>query len=147
MSDDLRLQAQARELAPFLRTLVFTPFYVDATSYTPAYSGAATAGVTTHSVQTGSWVRLGNLVLVWGQVVWTAATGTGNAQVSLPSSASVVSTLGNVRCSTVTFAAGAPEILASGAFFQLRSPATNAATTPVAVEAAGDIVFGVAFIV
>ncbi len=114
-------------------------------SYTPAYSGATTAGVTTHSAQSGYYIRLGNLMLVWGQVVWTAATGTGNAQVSLPSLPAVISTLGNVRCSTVTFAAGAPEILTSGVFFQLRSPTTNAATTPVAVEAAGDIIFGLAY--
>lgn len=119
--------------------------YRDANSYTPVYSGATTAGVTTHTTQTGSWVRLGSLVLVWGQVIWTAATGTGNAQISLPFTPSVTSTLGNVRSNNVTFAAGAPEILTVGAFVQFRSPTTNAATTPVAVEAAGDLVFAVAF--
>lgn len=114
-------------------------------SYTPAYSGATTAGVTTHTTQTGNYIRLGNLLLVWGQVVWTAATGTGNAQISLPLAPSVASTLGNVRSQAVTFAAGAPEVLIVGTSIQLRSPTTNAATTPVAVEAAGDLIFAIAY--
>lgn len=147
MSDDLQLQDLARKLAPYLRPWVFTPFYVDTTSYTPTYTGASTAGVTTYTTQTGSYVRLGSLVLVWGNVAWTNATGTGNAQISLPLTPAVASTLGNVRSNLVTFAAGAPEVLTSGAFLQLRSPATNAATTPVAIEVAGDLLFAVAFVV
>lgn len=138
------LVARLREaLAPYF---LAQDTWQAAGTYVPTYTGTTTAGVTTYTTQAGSYIRLGTLVLVWGQVVWTAATGTGNAQISLPSTPSVVSTLGNVRCSTVTFAAGAPEILTSGAFFQLRSPTTNAATTPVAIEAAGDIIFSLAYI-
>lgn len=119
---------------------------VPATSYTPTYSGATTAGTTTYTTQTGSYIQLGPLTLVWGQVIWTAATGTGNAQISLPITPTVISTLGNVRSNNVTFAAGAPEILTSGAFVQFRSPTTNAATTPIAVEAAGDLLFAIAYV-
>lgn len=119
---------------------------VPATSYTPTYSGATTTGVTTYTTQTGSYIQLGPLTLVWGQVIWTTATGTGNAQISIPITPTVQSTLGNVRSNLVTFAAGAPEILTVGAFVQFRSPASNLATTPVAVEAAGDFFFAIAFV-
>lgn len=114
-------------------------------TYVPTYGGATAAGITTYTTQVGSYLVMGWLTLVWGQVVWTAASGTGNAQISLPSIPSVISTLGNVRSQAVTFAAGAPEVLTSGGFLQLRSPATNAATTPVAVEAAGDLIFAIAY--
>lgn len=121
------------------------PIFQATNTYVPTYGGGVTAGVTTYTTQTGAYVQIGPLVFVWGQVVWTAATGTGNAQISLPITPSVVSVLGNVRCQAVTFAAGAPEPLIVGSFLELRSPASNAATTPVAVEAAGDIIFSIAY--
>lgn len=56
----------------------------DAATYAPDYYGATTAGATTYTTQTGSYVRIGSVVHVWGYLVWTAATGTGNARISLP---------------------------------------------------------------
>ncbi len=156
MSDALVTQGQLEGLLQRLRALETrvgrievreSPLTVPTTAYTPVYSGATTPGITTHTIQTGSWIQIGPLVVVWGQVAWTAATGTGNAQISLPSTPTVTSPRGNVRTSSVTFAAGAPEILTVGAFVQLRSPTTNAATTPVAVEAAGDLFFAIAYLI
>lgn len=61
----------------------FTSFYAVGT-WTPTYVGGVTPGVTTYSVQVGTWTRLGRAIFAYGRVVWTAATGTGNAHVSLP---------------------------------------------------------------
>lgn len=53
--------------------------YVTSTSFTPTLTGASTAGSTTYSAQNGSYIRVGNLVTVYVNVVGSAATGTGNA--------------------------------------------------------------------
>lgn len=145
MSDDLRLQAQARALAPYLRTLVFSPFYEEGT-YVPTYLGATTAGATTYSLQQGAWVRLGNVAIVTGNVTWTAATGTGNAQISLPFTPSYRGA-GALWIQNVTFANGAPQIQIAGqAFFLMYSPLTNAAGAIVQIEAAGDVRFTCALV-
>lgn len=117
-----------------------------AATYTPTYLGGTTPGATTYSTQQGWYWRIDSLIFVTGLVVWTAATGTGNANISLPVVPSTTygfRAAGSVRLSGVTFAAGAPELLvsASAAFFTLESPTTNAAPTVVAVEAAGNITF------
>lgn len=142
MSDDLKLQAQARALAPYLRTLVFTPFYVDATAYTPTYDGA-TPGTTTYTFQSGAWARIGNVLIVRGQVAWSAATGTGNAQISLPFTPGSGNFTGSLYLNGITFAAGAPEMIVSAGntFFTMASPASNAGPTVVQVEAAGNAIF------
>lgn len=126
-------------------------FYATGT-YTPTYEGSTIAGVTTYTTQQGAWVRIGSLVVVTGTIVWTAATGTGNAQISLPFTAANVANQnhsGSVRVVNVTFANGTPQIVLTPNtnFFILQSPLTNAASTVVAMEAAGNIVFTVAYFV
>ena len=115
-------------------------------AYTPTYIGGTTAGVTTYSSQVGFWTRKGREITAWGTVIWTAATGTGNAQISLPFAASSVASsnfAGSVRIQNVTFANGSVQlqVTAGAQFFILHSPATNAAGTNVAVEAAGTIIW------
>lgn len=124
-----------------------TFIYYDKGTYVPTYLGGTTAGVTTYSFQDGAWTRKGREITVRGQINWTAATGTGNAQVSLPFAAASGNTTGALWLSGVTFAAGTPELrLNSGdSFFTLISPATNAAGTVVAVEAAGTIIWTVSY--
>lgn len=121
-------------------------------TYTPTYLGSTAAGTTTYSVQQGAWVRVGPIVFVTGTVVWTAATGTGNAQISLPFASANTSNQnfsGSVRTVNVTFANSTPQILIqpNTAFFILQSPLTNAASTTVQMEAAGNIVFSVWYFV
>ncbi len=120
--------------------------FYEASTYTPTYTGATTAGVTTYSVQAGFWVRLGKVAIVTGTVGWTAATGTGDVNVSLPFTAENVANQNfslSLRNTGVTFAAGTPQgqILPNTAFFTLQSPVTNGGSTPVAIEAAGTIIF------
>ena len=110
-------------------------------TYLPTYLGGATPGVTTYSFQNGAWVRLGDVALVTGAITWTAATGTGNAQVSLPFTPASRGA-GALWIQNVTFAGGTPLIqIAAQAFFLMYSPATNAAGTIVQMEAAGDLRF------
>lgn len=119
-------------------------------TYTPTYLGSATAGVTTYTTQQGAWVRKGKEITVTGTIVWSAATGTGNAQISLPFTSANVTNQnfsGSVRTVNVTFANGTPQILlqANNNFFILQSPLTNAASATVAMEAAGNIVFTITY--
>jgi hypothetical protein len=121
-------------------------------TYTPTYEGSTTPGVTTYTTQQGAWMRLGNVVIATGTVVWSAATGTGTAQISLPFTAANVANQnysGSVRTVNVTFANSTPQVLMTSntAFFSLQSPLTNAASTAVAMEAAGNIVFTIVYLV
>lgn len=142
-----QLSEQARILAPYLKPWIFTEFYEEST-YTPTYLGGTTAGTTTYAAngQVGIWTRLGRLIFFHGRVEWTAATGTGNAQISLPfttTSGTNFNYSGGADTTGVTFANSTPTMLisASTAFFVLRSPLTNAAPTTVQIEAAGAINF------
>ncbi len=123
----------------------FTSFY-DAGTYVPTYVGGTTAGVTTYTTQQGAWWRIGPLVFVSGTLTWSAATGTGNARISLPFTC--VNTAnqnfgGSLFISSVTFANSTPQILIGPglAYFIMTSPLTNAGNTTVAVEAAGTVAF------
>lgn len=143
MSDELSIQKLARRIAALLPGLRFP--LQDHSTYTPTYLGGTTAGVTTYTTQQGSWVRIGKQITVTLTVVWSAATGTGNAQFSLPFAASADANQnfsGSVRTVNVTFANSSPQILLqpSNNFFILQSPLTNAASTNVAIEAAGNVV-------
>lgn len=117
--------------------------FTDHNTYTPTYLGGTTPGATTYTAQVGAWWQIGSVVVVTGQVAWSAATGTGNAQVSLPFTAAGYPFSGSLRLQNVTFANSAPEmqISASTAYFEMVSPLSNNVPTPVAVEAAGNIIF------
>jgi hypothetical protein len=122
-------------------------------TYTPTYLGETTAGATTYAAngQVGYWRQYGDMIYAFGRVEWTAATGTGNAIISLPFASANVTNLGmpgSLDVNTVTFAAGTPTLLVpiNSAFFRMRSPASNAASTNVAVEAAGIVNFGALYL-
>ena len=114
-------------------------------TYTPTYDGA-TPGTTAYTTQAGFYTRIGRVVYFNGRVTWTNATGTGEARVSIPFTSS---STGNMRYSlavypiNVTFANGSVvgQIPNNVAFFNMNSPATNAAGTGLTVEVAGDIIF------
>ena len=117
-------------------------------TYTPTYVGGTTAGTTTYAAngQVGEWTRIGRLVYFTGRVEWTAATGTGNARISIPFTASNRTNLNwvvSLALNNVTFANGSPTglINANTAYFDIRSPQTNAGSTISAVEAAGIVNF------
>jgi hypothetical protein len=120
--------------------------YEEAKTYTPTYQGSTLAGATTYTTQAGFYQRVLSLVFVTGTLVWTAATGTGNAKISLPfASANVAnqSFSGSARLINVTFANSTPtiELAPNSNFFLLHSPATNAAGAYVQMEAAGNLIF------
>lgn len=132
-----------------LARLLARPFIIYAKgTYAPTYLGGTTAGTTTYAAdgQVGHYTRIGRLVFFYGRVQWTAATGTGNAQISLPFTPTNVTNLGGsvaIDTNTVTFANSAPQGLlqANAAFFLMRSPLTNAGSAVVQMEAAGIVNF------
>jgi hypothetical protein len=115
-------------------------------AYTPTYTGGTTAGTTTYTTQIGFYTRVGRLMFFNGRIVWTAATGTGTAIISLPA-ASVNSADMRygvmLKTDGVTFANGSIQgrIAPGDTVFRMSSPATNAASADIAVEAAGDVTF------
>lgn len=114
-------------------------------TYTPTYTGATTPGTTTYSIQIGRYQRIGSLCWFSARVDWTAATGTGVAQVSIPLQAKNTSSFAqalSVYTSGVTFAAsGLLAVINPGASVALiGTPTSNAATVSIPVEAAGLII-------
>lgn len=83
VADDM--QTLARKLVEPLRGwfLGYGSGYVSGT-WTPTYIGGTAAGATTYTAQVGEWVRVGSVVHIWGQVSWSAATGTGDGRITLP---------------------------------------------------------------
>lgn len=144
MSDQRYLQRQSAAVVPG----ALGPLVEDA-AYTPTYYGATTPGVTTYTTQAGYYQRVGNCVFFSAFVVWTAATGTGEARVSLPFTPATYFCALAVRSYDVTFAGASPQALVipgtAAAVFEY--PVTNAASVRINVEAAGQLlVSGVFFI-
>ena len=121
-------------------------------TWQPTYVGGTTAGATGYAVQVGEYTRIGRMVFGQGRVVWTSATGTGVARISLPFAASsITNAYGAVALVTdnVTFAGTAPEglIIPGAAYFELKYPVSNANAVDIAVEAAGTVFFQVSYII
>lgn len=147
MSDpDLQLQVQMRYIQDQLERLRKADAGSVSGGFTPLYTGGTTPGVTTYVTQWGAWVRVGTMVVATATIDWSGATGTGDAQFSLPF-ASVNTTSQYyaipVRTNLVTFANSAPvgQLLNNASVFILTSPATNANSSVVQVEAAGFIIY------
>ena len=126
--------------------------YYAKNTYVVTYLGNTTPGVTTYTTQAGFYTQIGRVVFFNGFVVWTAATGTGNANISLPFTPDSTANMRYavaVSTENVTFAGtGINARIAPGqAFFNIVSPNTNAASTFVGIEAAGSIIFGGFFFV
>lgn len=118
-------------------------------TYTPTYEGGTTPGTTGYAFQNGIYTIHGNIILVAGQINWSSATGTGEARISLPYTPSVGNWTGSLRLSGVTYANDTPQMLLSAGslYFVMDSPLTNAAQTRVQMEAAGSVIWTVAYII
>lgn len=120
------------------------------TSYTPTYQGSTTGGSTTYTTQQGWYIRIGNIVLATGTLVWTAASGTGNVRILLPVTSKNTSGqryIGAVYTESVTFANGSIQAVnfANNNTLRLFSPITNGAATELSIEAAGTIIFSILY--
>lgn len=121
-------------------------------SWTPTYFGLTTAGTTTYTMQEGRYAVHGSVVELWGRVTWTAATGTGQAVIGgLPFA---VPSIGNLFypaalwVSDVTFGGSGVQLLGWPGQPQLRlyTLSSNATSTAINIEAAGDIIFNVRYL-
>ena len=119
----------------------------DIGTYVPTYLGGTTPGVTTYTYQVGSWQRVGNWIQVVAALSWTAATGTGQALISLPfPSANITNFTQPLAIYTigVTFAASGVQVAISPntSVCVLNSPTSNGGSSLIQVEAAGTIFVG-----
>lgn len=112
-----------------------------ATAYTPTYIGGTTAGTTTYTTQQGSYVRFGRLVIAFVNLAWSAATGTGEARISLPVAAAsdVALYAGFARYSAVTWTGTAPQVVlnSGNSYFRMQGVSSDAGATITNIEAAG----------
>lgn len=110
-------------------------------SFTPVYKGKTTAGATTHTTQTGTYYRIGNLVYVEIRIAWSAATGTGQAAIGgLPASAAGIAPL-SLYHDSYAFGSGkvgSATIVGSDVNLYVLDPAGGVATS-AAIDAAGDL--------
>lgn len=110
-------------------------------AYTPTYQGGTTAGVTTYSTQEGTYLTVGRLVIAIINLTWSAATGTGEARISLPLTiaSDVALYSGFARYSAVTWTGGAPQIVLNAGNLHLRMQgvSSDAGATITVIEAAG----------
>lgn len=144
-----QLQALAEKLAPYILPILLKLFTAT-TTWTPTYTGSTTAGTTTYTTQQGAYVRIGPLVVVTGTLIWTAATGTGNVRINLPFTpvnSSNQNYGGGIYTNGVTWANTSVEwfIAPNVALLRVFSPASNAASTELAIEAAGEFRFTVSY--
>lgn len=114
-------------------------------TFVPTYLGATTAGVTTYTTQVGFYRQFGPVVFFSLRVIWTAATGTGIALISLPFTSDATTNMRYtfaLRTDGVTFANNniVGRLDPANNQFQINSLLTNAAPTAVNIEAAGDII-------
>jgi hypothetical protein len=119
----------------------------DIGTYVPTYLGGTTPGVTTYAYQVGSWQRVGAWIQVVAALSWTAATGTGQALISLPfPSANITNFTQPLTIYTigVTFAASGVQVAISPntSVCVLNSPTSNGGSSLIQVEAAGTIFVG-----
>lgn len=114
----------------------------DTNVWTPTVFGSSVPGTTTYTDQTGFYTRVGNLVLFWGHVSWTAATGTGHFIVGgLPfNSANTIDVPVTAYVNFILAVLQAPIILANTNVIEMDQ--YTSATPPAAsqdVPTAGDI--------
>ena len=125
--------------------------FYEAAAYTPTYLGLTSAGVTTYITQEGFYVRVGAVVHTWVNLNWSAASGTGDAIISLPFTAGSLVALypGTIRYNSVTWTGSDPQIVvnAGTAYARMQGVSSNAAPTLTAVEAAGAIAAYVPYLV
>ncbi len=151
MSDVIAISRRLDEIELLLERLRKSDVGVATSTFSPTYFGSSSAGITTYTLQSGSWARAGPIAVVMGQVTWTAATGTGSARIGMPGNLAPASdSVGVLYLNAVTFAASAPSsIIQSSGGGQLRlfSYTTNAGPSEVAIEAAGDIRFAIVYLI
>jgi hypothetical protein len=112
----------------------------------PTVIGTSTAGAATYSSQVSFYLKFGNLVLAFAQMIWTAHTGTGNMRVTLPfTNRNIQVPMGNVYLENIAIPAASmvqAVIVASQAYADFYSnPEAGGGATALALDTAGSCYF------
>ena len=149
----MNLIERIRKLEQAVRKLMARSFIsYSKGSWTPTYTGSTSPGVTTYTTQVGFYVQVGAIAIATGTIVWTAVTGTGNVRINLPLTPANVTNLnysGALYSNAMTWANTGIQIFVAPnvALLRLFSPASNAGSTELAIEAAGEIRFTTVYFV
>lgn len=117
-------------------------------TYTPTYYGGTTVGVTTWTVgfPTGSYLLIGPLCFVYGQLVWTNQTGTGEGRLGMPFTAAANTPL-LIRPSSYTWTNTQVMglILGGQSYARIESVSSAGAAAAEPVRTSGNIVFSAVY--
>lgn len=127
--------------------------FYEAAAYTPSYYGGTTAGTTTYSAgyPTGWYIRVGEMVHVWGALVWTGATGTGESRISLPFTHADPGVVRDVPVALRISSTAITNTVAQGLcragqnYWRLESVTGSGATAAQSVLGAGNISFHIVY--
>lgn len=90
--------------------------FVDGSEWIPTLSGSTSSGSFTYTNQYGWVYRQGLLVDIWGSVIWSATTATGNLVVNLPYLVTRTSGqpfIGECSTSGITYASGTCAVISA----------------------------------
>lgn len=109
-------------------------------SFTPTVVGTSTAGTGTYTTQSGSYTKIGNVVVFRLALTWTAHTGTGNIQVDgLPFTASAFTPV-TILSSNLTYSNDlVARITGATSSIEIASQASGAALAAVAMDTAATL--------
>lgn len=113
-------------------------------TFTPIVSGITLAGAGTYTQQIGNYIRIGNLVFVWGIVSWSAHTGTGNARLGgLPITVANIANPGFMPVFPINYTFTGYPVLSFGANTLTADllEATSGAFAPVALDTVAGLSF------
>lgn len=122
-------------------------------TWTPTMIGGTSAGVTTYAAggQAGHYMRIGPLIYASALVSWTAATGTGVMRFSLPFAA--IAGAGRdyaaaIYTENVVIGSFTPYglLLPGNNYIELYTPSSGGASSGIAVEAAGVVIYTIMYI-
>jgi len=115
-------------------------------TWTPVVTGSSTAGTGTYSIQEGCYTKIGNMVIAYCFITWSAHTGTGDFTITgLPfaSNASYTAQVGSIYASDFNAGTNATQLIAypaTGATaINFRGFVNNALRTVPAMDSAASV--------
>jgi hypothetical protein len=130
-----------------------TKTYVAFTTYAATVQGSVTPGTGTYTVQFGYYCQIANMVFVSASLTWTAHTGVGAMQITIPiatNSSSMYNPEAIVNTQNIPLPGGTSRTVLGSAqagtsVVDCYVTTSNAGNNPVALNATGTVYFTYAY--
>jgi hypothetical protein len=114
-------------------------------TFTPTVRGSTTAGVFTDLSSQGSWVKVGNLVFVNGQISYQALTGTGFMQIGGIPFTAVDIPIMQIAATNINFSGYLVGKMFSGNLIDILQVVSGAVISNLPVDVTGTLLFSGCF--